>query len=50
MSAEIIYGCDFKYKIKPKTKKQRELEELATRIFYESIGIQRPEDNSKEPA
>jgi hypothetical protein len=49
MADNIIYGCDFKYKIKPKPKKQRELEELATRIFYESIGVTQT-DNPKEPA
>jgi hypothetical protein len=46
---EIVWGADFKFKLKPKSKKQKELEELAVKAFYEAIGT-RPEETPKEPA
>jgi hypothetical protein len=47
--ANVIYGADFKHKVKPKSKKQRDLEELATKVFYEAIGVKQ-EESPKEPA
>jgi hypothetical protein len=42
----IVYGTDFRHKVKPRSKRQRELEEMAVRVFYESIGLEPPKESA----
>ena len=39
---DVLWGADFKHKIKPRTAKQKEIEELAVKTFYEAIGKEPP--------
>jgi hypothetical protein len=45
----VLWGCDFKHKIKPRTSKQRAIEELAVKTFYEAIGKEPPPSDAPPP-
>jgi hypothetical protein len=48
---DVLWGADFKHKIKPRTAQQKEIEELAVKAFYEGIGLPPPTPKPpKEPA
>ena len=42
--ANVIYGTDFQHKLKPKSKKQQEIERLAVEAFYKAIGKEPPKE------